>query len=181
MFACGTFRALSTRSECNRSMEIGSMNRLMFAAVALGLFAFGCKPATDLNRVCSLVKTNPDGGQRPVPIREGEVRDLAGANKDFISVGSIDCDDLICVRDSAFESDAGMNDPAVGYCSRQCVEGATCDSYDSDLDRGPRALGCRALLLSAETIAALGDAGFAGIRDPNFCARGGSRADAGTQ
>jgi hypothetical protein len=51
-------------------------------------------------------------------------------------------------------------------------------SFDPELDKGPKALRCRALLLSPETLAALtaGDGGFAGVRDPNFCARGAGDA-----
>lgn len=149
------------------------MNRLLYIIAALGVVVIGCKPATDLNSRCSLVKRNPDGGT-PLPILEGEVRNAQGQNKDFIALGSLDCEDLICVRDSNFTSDAGPNDPAEGYCSRQCVQGSTCPSFDENLDKGPKALSCRALLLSAETLAALGsgDGGFAGVRDPYFCARG---------
>ncbi len=155
------------------------MNRLLFAVAALGVLVVGCKPATDLNQVCQLVKRNPDGGT-PVPILESEVRNAQGQNKDFIAFGSIDCEDLVCVRDSNFSNDAGPGEPASGYCSRQCVQATTCPSYDENLDKGPKALSCRALLLSAETLAALqsGDGGFAGVRDPFFCARG-STPDAG--
>lgn len=156
------------------------MNRLLFVVTALSVLGLGCKPPTDLNSRCNLVKRNPDGGSTPVLIREGEVQSAQGANKDFIAIGSIECEDLICVRDSLFVSDAGLDSPAEGYCSRQCVQGTSCPSYDEALDKGPKALKCRALLLSPETLAALtaGDGGFAGVRDPNFCARG-SGGDAG--
>lgn len=149
------------------------MNRLLFVVAALSVLGLGCKPATDLNNRCVLVKRNPDGGS-PVNLRESEVRNAQAQNKDFIAVGSLDCEDLICVRDSFFTSDAAAEAPAEGYCSRQCVLGAACPSSDEALDKGPRALSCRALLLSPETLALLsgGDAGFAGLRDPNFCARG---------
>ncbi len=154
------------------------MNRVLLVT-ALSVLGASCKPATDLNNRCVLVKRNPDGGT-PINLRESEVRAAQGANKDFIAVGSLDCDDLICVRDSFFASDAGLNDPAEGYCSRQCVVGSVCPSSDPALDKGPKALNCRSLLLSPETLAALGtgDGGFAGIRDPNFCARGAG--DGGT-
>ncbi|MDP1827367.1 MAG: adventurous gliding motility lipoprotein CglC [Archangium sp.] len=149
------------------------MNRLLFVAATLGVLGAGCKPATDLNNSCQLVKRNPDGGI-PLPLLEGEVRNAQGQNKDFIAIGSIECEDLICVRDSFFTSDASVDVPAQGYCSRQCVPGTECPSFDPELDKGPKALRCRALLLSPETLAALtaGDGGFAGVRDPNFCARG---------
>lgn len=150
------------------------MNRLSVALVATFAVALtGCKPATDLNTRCTLVKRNPDGG-KALPIAERDVRNAQGQNKDFIAVGSIECEDLICVRDSFFSSDAGLDAPADGYCSRQCVEGSQCPSFDEALDKGPTALRCRALLLDKETLAALsgGDGGFTGVRDPFFCARG---------
>ena len=153
------------------------MNRLLFVIAALSVLAMGCKPATDLNSPCTLVKRNPDGG-KPLAILEGDVRSAQGANKDFIAVGSVECEDLICVRDSLFTSDAGANEAASGYCSRACVQGSQCPSYDENLDKGQKALSCRALLLSPETLAALagGDAGFSGLRDPYFCARGAGDA-----
>ena len=152
------------------------MNRMLFVVAAVSVLGLGCKPATDLNRPCFLVKKNPDGGPTPVNLKESEVRNAQGQNKDFIAVGSLDCDDLICVRDSFFVTDAGSDSPAQGYCSRQCVSGSSCPSEKEDDDKGPKALNCRALLLSPETLAILSDSdgGFAGIRDPNFCARGSS-------
>lgn len=154
------------------------MNRLLFVAAALGVLALACKPATDLNQLCKLVKRNPDGG-RPIEIVEREVRNAQGADKDFISFGAVECEDLVCVRDSRFGSDAGSEEPATGYCSRQCVVGNACPSFSEELDKGPTALRCRAMLLSEEVLAELArDGGFAGVQDPYFCARGGS-ADGG--
>lgn len=156
------------------------MNRLLFVVSALSVLTLGCKPTTDLNNRCLLVKRNPDGGT-PITLRESEVRNAQSQNKDFIAVGSLDCDDLICVRDSFFVTDAGADAPAEGYCSRECgMLGSLCPSADEALDQGPNALHCRALLLSPETLAALSgsDGGFAGLRDSNFCARSGG-PDAG--
>lgn len=156
------------------------MNRSVFAGVVLVVLGIGCKPATDLNTPCTLVKRNPDGGT-PLTILESEVRNVSGTNKDFISIGSLDCEDLICVRDSNYLTDGGMDGstpfvdgPAAGYCSRRCVQGSLCPSADEALDKSRDALHCRALLLSQETLAALEatDGGFTGVRDPYFCARG---------
>ena len=134
----------------------------------LAVLLVSCTSPTDLNSRCTLVKRNPDGGA-PVPVREGEVRELQAQNKDFIALGSIDCEDLVCVRDAFFATDAAPETPASGYCSRQCVPGAQCPSAD----QGLTALHCRALLLSAETLGDLaGDGGFPGVHDPYFCARG---------
>lgn len=162
------------------------MKRLSFvvyALVAISLFGLACRPKTDLNQKCALVKRNPDGGS-PLPVLEGDVKALTGFNKDFIAFGTVECEDLVCVRDSNFQSgtreaDGGFtpanpSDPAFGYCSRPCVEGSQCPSYDESLDRGPDALRCRALLLDKETLAALAAQGGSpgNVRDPFFCARG---------
>lgn len=156
------------------------MNRVLFTVVVVGaLFTTGCKPATDLNRPCSLVRKNPDGGA-PLKLTEDDVRSKTGNNKDFIAFGTVECEDLVCVRDATLVTDAGGSDSAMGYCSRPCPQNSQCPSYDEALDEGPTALRCRALLLDAETLAAIaGDGGsFGGVRDPYFCARGGPR-DAG--
>ncbi len=154
------------------------MNRMVLVITSLIVLS-ACRPVSDLNKRCVLIKRNPDGGT-PLPLRESEVRNAQGQNKDFIAVGSLDCDDLICVRDSFLVSDASTESPAEGYCSRACIPAKPCPSFDEALDKGPSALSCRALLLSPETLRELsgGDGGFAGIYDPNFCARSG-RADAG--
>ncbi len=129
---------------------------------------------TDLNASCKLVKSNPDGGKAPVAVREYELRlpDGGTGGKDFIGVGSTDCEELFCVRDSSWPADAGddLDADAYGYCSRQCVIGEECPSYEEALDEGPNKLGCRGLLLSAETLAALRE-DFPGISQPDFCAR----------
>lgn len=151
------------------------MNRTLFIVSALSAFSLGCRPPTDLNEPCSLVKRNPDGGKTPVPILEKEVRNAQGQNKDFIAIGSVECEDKVCVRDEKYTNDAGPNDSAMGYCSKQCVQNSKCLSQNEALDKGSTALQCRALLLSAETLAALESSGggFTGVKDPFFCARGG--------
>lgn len=149
------------------------------ALLAASLVVTGCRPATDLNTPCRLVKRNPDGGT-PLPILEKDVLAKTSTNKDFISFGTVECEDLVCVRDTNFKSDAGPDDPAFGYCSRSCAQGSSCPSQDSSLDDSADRLRCRALLLDAETLKALADQGLnpGNVRDPYFCARGG--ADAGS-
>lgn len=158
-----------------------SIRPLIAAALLVGgLVASGCRPATDLNTPCTLVKSNPDGGV-PLPILEKDVRAKQSANKDFVSLGTVECEDFVCVRDTGFTSTAADDAPAAGYCSRQCSPGTACPSSDADDDTGPNALGCRALLLDAETLKALADQGMnpGNVRDPYFCARAGA-ADAGS-
>ena len=144
---------------------------LSVCAVAL---SSSCKPKTDLNASCRLLKGNPDGGKEPVPVLEHELLlpDGGHEGKDFIGVDSVDCEDLICVRDSTYVSDAGPNEAALGYCSKQCANNVDnpCPSYDPALDDSDQALVCRGLLLSAETLKTLQN-DFPGLYQPDFCAR----------
>ncbi len=163
---------------------------MLTRSFVIGVFALlvvGCKTPTDLGAVCRMVKRNPDGG-RALPIREGEIK--AGANKDFISFGASDCDNLTCVRDSEFARgdggrlDGGLDDDdggtlgpiALGYCSDKCLQGSTCSSADPNDDNdAKKRLNCRALLLDNETLNALCGAGQClpgNIKSPYFCARG---------
>lgn len=151
------------------------MPRLLLAlsVCAVALFP-SCKPQTDLNQSCRLLKGNPDGGKEPVPVREYELLlpDGGHEGKDFIGVGSVDCEDLICVRDSTYVSDAGLNDAALGYCSKQCTNNVDnpCPSYDPALDDTDKGLVCRGLLLSPETLRAV-QSEFPGLYQSDFCAR----------
>lgn len=150
----------------------------------------GCKPPSDLGSSCQLVRRNPDGG-RNINIREGDIK--AAASKDFISFGTIECENLTCVRDADFSRDGGSDgggttavDPnalAVGYCSDKCLQGSTCPSSNpADDNDAKKRLNCRPLLLDSETLNALCSAGQClpgGIKSPYFCARGGIPGDAG--
>jgi hypothetical protein len=140
------------------------------------LLISACKPPTDLGNDCRMVKRNPDGG-RALGIKEGELK--SAANKDFISFGSTDCENLTCVRDAEFLRDGGSLDVdagAFGYCSDKCDEGSTCPSGNPNDDNdAKRRLNCRALLLDPETLSALCAAGQClpgDVRSPFFCARG---------
>ena len=152
----------------------------------------GCKPPSDLGDTCQMVKRdhNVDGGRLPIQNRDIKV----GANKDFISFGSTDCENLVCVRDSAFPVPDGGLDPdanALGYCSNRCISGDPCPSGNPDDDNDARRrLTCRPLLLDVESLRLLCNgsaedkarckANFGNTTTPDFCARGGSSAtDAG--
>jgi len=148
-----------------------------------------CTEQTDLGTPCTLVRANPDGGRAIAVLKSDSViRDAA--NKDFISFGSTECEDQVCVRDSAYvdHSDGGTDPSAKGYCSRACVENSTvgCPSQDGNLDRDAKTrLSCRALLLDSTTLAAIKaadparyQATFGTTTSPYFCARG-SVGDAG--
>jgi hypothetical protein len=147
--------------------------------------AGGCRVSTGLNKVCNLVRGLPDGGYEYLKEADVQAQVVAGASstRDIISFGAVECEDLICVRDSSFGKlpDGGVPlvDPdagAQGYCSRSCVAGNTCPSDNPAQDDGKDKLNCRPLLLDAETLAALrgdGGSGLVGnVTDPYFCARG---------
>ena len=175
--------------EAKRGQSCGSFMRAPFllCLVLVGVVtAVGCKASTDANTSCVLVKGLPDGGTATLTNRDLTM--FMGANHDFISFGSTECDDQICVRDSQFQDDGGLEQPAHGYCSHPCISGQNCPSQDSSLDKKVATkLTCRALLLDSATLAAIcaGDAGmeecirnFGGNTTPFFCARGTS-PDAG--
>lgn len=161
--------------------------------VALILLVVGCRAPSQLGEECAMVKRGADGGR--LFITNSEVK--AAAGKDFISFGSTDCDDLICVRDADYAPpDGGVlnpNETAKGYCSKSCIVGNSCPSASAEMDANPRTrLNCRPLLLDAETLRALCNGSeedrakcrsyFGSTTAPDFCARGGagSGADGGT-
>lgn len=142
------------------------------------LAVVGCRASSQLGEDCAMVKRDPnvDGGR--LYVTNGELK--AGASKDFISFGSTDCDDLICVRDSFYApADGGglnPNETARGYCSRSCIAGTPCVSSAGRMQ-------CRPLLLDEETLRALCNGSEAdrakckaylgSSSSPDFCARGG--------
>ena len=156
------------------------VRRSLVATLLLGvpLFFNACRVATDLGLPCQLVKKNPDGGTTSVPILES---DLPGGNKDFISFGATECEDLVCVRDANVPRTGVPGAAALGYCSRACVPNASggCPAANKSDDSNPdKRLTCRALLLDEATLGAIctndpstcqkiGD-----TRSPYFCARG---------
>jgi hypothetical protein len=159
--------------------------RRLFLLAPIALFlAIGCRQQTGLNIPCQLVKRDPaDGGI--LTIKEKEIK--VGAGKDFISFGSAECEDFVCVRDSNFtRADAGdqvpdPEAPALGYCSRSCLPNTECPSQEAgDDESAARRLSCRPLLLDAETISQIctvtPGVPFCGASTPYFCARGSNDA-----
>jgi hypothetical protein len=151
------------------------------ATAALVAAAAGCTQKNDLDQPCTLVKKDAGDptGRTAIPILEGEI---PNTRTDFISFGSPDCDDLICVRDANFPRNADAGAPALGYCSTPCDPGISgqCNSGDGNFDNNAQlALNCRPLLLDKQTLANIcaQDAGacqqyFSNTRTPTFCARG---------
>ncbi len=157
---------------------------MMSAALLLG----GCEVASEIGKPCELVrKATPEesaanNNSPTMPILEREI----APRQDFISFGSLHCEDLICVRDQdyprALKEDGTLDEmaPAMGYCTKPCVEGGSaCEVTDTsnvnpDL---PGRMSCRALLLDQDTLDALRSADEAFYRrtfgennSPFFCA-----------
>ncbi len=164
---------------------------LMSAALFLG----GCEVSSEIGKECTLVRkataeeSEANGGRKFMPILQKEI----ALNQDVISFGSIQCEDLICVRDADFPPTmmANPEDPngepiinpnadAKGYCSKECVEGSSaCEVKDTSgvLQGLPERMSCRSLLLDQATLEALRSANEARYREtfgennsPFFCA-----------
>jgi hypothetical protein len=161
------------------------LRHLLLGTILLGATLFACTANTDLGEACNMVKATGDGGVAFVV-----VGDLS-ANKDFVSFGATECDDLICVVDqdsasiqlSQAQRDAGtsLQSPAVGYCSTACVQGSnsTCTPEFNDEQNIPGlAMTCRQLVLDPALIAAICQDPvecqefFGSNRSSFFCARG---------
>lgn len=159
-------------------LKMPSQLFIRMALLALLTMLEACRSPTDLGNPCIMVKKNPDGGTTAVAIKEGELPD---GGKDFISFGAAGCENLVCVRDSAFPRNPDPNADALGYCSSPCAANSgTCPSANSADDNNPaRRLNCRALLLDELTLAAICSSDpakcfqyFGGTTSPYFCARG---------
>lgn len=128
--------------------------RLAIFLSAAALLASGCDVTTQLGVPCVLVKRDPTSdsttGVRSTPVLEGEIAE----NQDFISFGSTDCEDLICVRDADAPRDSDPNAPAQGYCSQECVAGSSsCEVTDTSVDEALRnRMACRPLLLDQASL-----------------------------
>jgi hypothetical protein len=136
-----------------------------------------------------LVRKNPTDSKKSVALLEKEIK----ANKDFISFGATECEDLVCVRDSSFTRPTNSTDDsqAVGYCSRPCIPTSTLTcvaaSAADNENSSPNKLTCRALLLDEATLAAIKTQDpatftryFGGTTSTYFCARTLPPADGGT-
>jgi hypothetical protein len=162
--------------------------------VVLGVTELGCRQANDLGTYCILVRRNPadpPGTISSIPVRQGELPVTSGptsSQRDYISFGSTECENLVCVRDATFSEanepglSVGANFPAYGVCSRPCTPSAQalCQAADSAIDKNPRThLSCRQLVLDEATLAHLQQTDpvryqqyFGTNTSPFFCARG---------
>lgn len=160
------------RPRSMRARHSVTLSVLVALAAAIG----GCKSENTLGGDCTLVKKAPGDAGTSVAIKESEIN--AGLQKDFVSFGSIECEDFVCTRDPGFPRDGGTGN-AHGYCSKPCATNDNCKTGDDALDRDPkRRLVCRALLLDEATLGQICELNpadcqtyFGGTRSPYFCAR----------
>lgn len=158
------------------------MKRVLFAAViAVSSLAIGsCGAPTDLNKPCVMVKKDPNDPSKSLPITQGDIQ--SNPNRDVISFGSTECEDLVCVHEAGAPLNGAPTDALTGFCSRACAQGAsanTCASAEENLDKDPvTAFSCRSLLLDEATLGALKQNDpatykqyFGDTTSPYFCAR----------
>ena len=161
-----------------RTRVLLSLSVLVALAAAVG----GCKSENSLGGECVLVKKGPGDAGTAVQIKESEI--TAGLQKDFISFGSIECEDFVCTRDPSFALDGGV---AEGYCSKPCANNDACKTGNDDIDKNPKKkLVCRALLLDEATLGQICQNSpadcqtyFGGTSSPFFCARQLNTTDGG--
>lgn len=134
--------------------------RLVLALMTFSL-ASACDVVSEVGKPCVLVrKARADDpvapGTKAFPMKESEVN---ASGQDFVSFGSVGCEELICVRDAAFPKSENGDSPAQGYCSDECIVGSstdTCKVTDGDaLPTVKSRMTCRSLVLDPETLAAL--------------------------
>jgi hypothetical protein len=152
---------------------------VLVAAAAMALT--GCSTTTPLGDECTMVRRDPadtdtSDGIRSIPLKEREIT----ANKDFISFGATDCEDLTCVRDASDPKGPVDEADAVGFCTRPCLHTnpQSCLTGNDKIDKGDNPFVCRPLLLDEDTLATLRAENpdqyrqyFGDTQSPYFCAR----------
>jgi hypothetical protein len=153
------------------------------------LLCGGCEVSSDVGKPCVLVRkaTQTEKQQQP---ELGETRSIMEsqlkAGQDFISFGSVECEDLVCVRDANYDpnlaAEADLTKVAAkGYCSKACVVDPlqnSCPVTTSDAEPGVASrMSCRALLLDQQALddlrrddPATYRATFGDNNSPYFCA-----------
>ncbi|ATB37394.1 adventurous gliding motility protein O [Cystobacter fuscus] len=150
---------------------------LMGAALLCG----GCEIPSDTGKPCVLVKKDPNdpSGLGAIPIAPSDLR----FNQDFISFGSVDCENLVCVRTAGTEiQTTGEGDAlqVLGYCSAPCNLNSATDCSVTSPQTAPdvkATLACRPLLLDEAALSDLKKSDpdtyrsiFGENESPNFCA-----------
>lgn len=132
------------------------MSARLALLVGAALLCGGCEVPSDIGKPCVLVKKSQSGTTKYDPVT---LSDIGAGDKDFISFGSLDCEDLICVRDAnspVQTSGEGDGLRVLGYCSKACVSNDTntpqlqdpCAVNHPEASAEVKAsMSCRALLL----------------------------------
>ena len=152
------------------------MSARLALLVGAALWCGACQVSSDIGKPCVLVKRSTSGAKYD-PVVQADIT----SDQDFISFGSLECEDLVCVRDARSEIKLAEDGNSVlGYCSKACVAEAqgTCTVNNSAADPTVKAnMSCRALLLDQPTLDALRAKDPVGYRQtfgdnasPYFCA-----------
>lgn len=168
------------------------MSARLALLVGAALLCGGCEVASDIGKPCVLVRKATAQEQQAEPDREPFrviMENQLQAGQDFISFGSVECEDLVCVRDAAFDpklaADADLaKEAAKGYCSKACVPPDNAQLQNPCAVNHPGAdaqvketMSCRPLLLDQKALDDLRAndpvtyrATFGDNASPNFCA-----------
>nr|WP_275583578.1 adventurous gliding motility lipoprotein CglC [Archangium primigenium] len=131
----------------------------MFARLALlmgaALLCGGCEVPSEVGKPCLLVKKSSSPDRKFDPVVPADVQ----LDQDFVSFGSQDCEDLICVRSAGPTLETTPEGDIVrvlGYCSKACAgEGAasTCAVNHPDAKPEVKAnMACQSLLLDQQAL-----------------------------
>jgi hypothetical protein len=171
------------------------MSARLALLVGAALLSGGCEVASDIGKSCVLVRKATQAEIDAEPNREHFREILEGelqAGQDFISFGTVECEDLVCVRDAAFQPtfDPELTEEqrkqvaAKGYCSVACVPPDETELLNPCAVNHPQAeeqvketMSCRPLLLDQKALDDLRASNeelyentFGDTASPNFCA-----------
>ena len=153
------------------------MSARLALLVGAALWCGACQVSSDIGKPCVLVKRSTTGAKYD-PVTASDIQ----IDQDFISFGSLECEDLVCVRDARSEIKFAEDGTSVlGYCSKACVADALvapCTVNNPQADPTVKAnMSCRALLLDQQALDDLRAKDPVGYREtfgdnasPYFCA-----------
>ena len=157
----------------------------MFARLALlmgaALLCGGCEVTSDTGKPCVLVKKAPSGEGAVSVLPSDIVRD-----QDFISFGSVECEDLVCVRTGGTDIETAGEGNAVqvlGYCSKACTPSSTdcAVTHPDTTETTKSSMSCRPILLDQLALTTLKkndpvayERIFGKNESPNYCASSAS-------
>jgi hypothetical protein len=144
------------------------MSSRLALLVGAALMCGGCAVSSDIGKTCVLVRKATKAEQEAEPTREPSrniMESQLTPGQDFISFGSVECEDLVCVRDAHFDPKLAAGTDltkvaATGYCSKPCLEDTlttnNCAVTSSEaLAEVKDRMACRPLLLDQQALDAL--------------------------